>query len=445
MITRTKAFFKRIPPAITIIAALASTAFCVVYVIYTIKPCTPKINDAPNEAQLGQQIALVGECFKVITEIQLVGNGDSFGLTSKVDNESRLLLTIHNEVPEGKYHFEFKTRADKTVIPGQSIAVKRDQRVDRRRGKIIFANHNWDTARLQTAIARFIIENGYGYPTDVSPSKIVGPGSVLDVWKLLERGRLHVSMEIWLPDQLDIWKQAILNGSIIQLGKSLDDQWQSAFVVPTYVIKGDPQRNILPRAPDLRDVKDLRRYSDVFAPSTRQKRAVLWNCPVGWKCSLITRVQLKAYGLEDVIIVKTPSTSEELFRSLEDAYKSGDPWLGYVWGPSTKQAITLDLTRLKEPIHTAACWERKQCGYGRSYVMIAIHPGLVDRAPDVIHMLRLWEFNNTTSTIALSYLTHTGGHFEDAARMFLKRREAIWKQWVPTDVAEKVQAALNGP
>jgi glycine betaine/proline transport system substrate-binding protein len=357
-----------------------------------------------------------------------------------VFNESRLLLTIHNEVPPGKYHFEFKSPVGKAIISGRSLSVV-GRKIDG--GKIIFANHNWDTARLQTAIARFIIENGYGYPTRLSPSR-GKPGSVTDIWRGLERGRLHVSMEIWLPDQLEFWNEAILNGSIIQLGKSMDDQWQSAFVVPTYVIKGDPQRSIAPSAPDLRQVTDLRRYSAVFATSASQKKAVLWNCPVKWKCSHITQAQVKAYGLDDVIVVQNPPSAEALFRSLEDAYASGDAWLGYVWGPSTKLAITLDLTRLKEPPFTADCWERKQCGYGRSHVMIAIHPSLVDRAPDVIHMLRLWEFNVTTSAIALSYLAKTGGRFEDAARMFLENQEAVWGQWVPTDVAEKVQAALNG-
>ena len=44
--------------------------------------------------------------------------------------------------------------------------------------RIIFANLNWDTARMQNAIARFIVENGYGYPTDSIPDL---PGSADDI------------------------------------------------------------------------------------------------------------------------------------------------------------------------------------------------------------------------------------------------------------------------
>ena len=59
--------------------------------------------------------------------------------------------------------------------------------------RIIFANLNWDTAHMQNAIARVIVENGYGYPTDSNPDL---PGSADDVWKSLVNGSINVYLEL---------------------------------------------------------------------------------------------------------------------------------------------------------------------------------------------------------------------------------------------------------
>jgi hypothetical protein len=59
--------------------------------------------------------------------------------------------------------------------------------------RIIFANLNWDTAGMQNAIARFIVENGYGYPTDSIPDL---PDRADDVWKSLVNGSINVCLEL---------------------------------------------------------------------------------------------------------------------------------------------------------------------------------------------------------------------------------------------------------
>ena len=49
-----------------------------------------------------------------------------------------------------------------------------------------------------------------------------------------------MTMEICLPNQQAAWDKALKDGAIIPVGKSLDDNWQSAFVVPTYVVEQNP-------------------------------------------------------------------------------------------------------------------------------------------------------------------------------------------------------------
>ena len=117
---------------------------------------------------------------------------------------------------------------------------------------------------------------------------------------------------------------------------------------------------------------------------------LLVNCIEGWNCKDINRQKVESYGLEDVITLEVPVSADELIKSLKDAYERGDPWLGYLWGP-TEIAYQLDLTFLEEPPFSNACWETdKKCAYGDADVMKAVNPSLVAQAPEIFEFLRKW-------------------------------------------------------
>ena len=220
--------------------------------------------------------------------------------------------------------------------------------------------------------------------------------------------------------------------------------WQSAFVVPTYVIKGDPSRGIEPLAPGLRAVQDIRKYQEVFAKEPGGK-AVLVNCWAAVMCSNINRAQVKGYDLDDVIEVRDLSSANEHLAFLKSAYERGEPWLGYMWGPS-KITLGLDLTRLEEPPYSVDCWRTtKACGYNPSNVKIAAHPSLVPRAPEVVELLRRWDLNAQAQIAAEGYLENADGNFEEAAVLFLRNQEAVWTQWLTHDpgAVQRVRNALK--
>ena len=60
---------------------------------------------------------------------------------------------------------------------------------------ITFADLNWTSALLQNRIAQYIVEHGYGYPTDVKF------GATLPLFEGLQHGDSDVAMEIWLPNR----------------------------------------------------------------------------------------------------------------------------------------------------------------------------------------------------------------------------------------------------
>ena len=289
---------------------------------------------------------------------------------------------------------------------------------------ITFADLDWDSAQIQNAIARRIVEDGYGYPTDAIF------GGTIPLWQGLVGGDIDVTMEIWLPNQKDVWEPAMAKGQVIPVGKSLDDNWQSAFVVPAYVVEQNP---------GLKTVQDLRDHIGVF-PQDGGK-AVLVSCLAAWACSGVNESQVEAYGLDDVITLQDPGSQASLFASLEGAYAKGEPWLGYLWGP-TQPAAELDLIRLKEPVCAAGADPDSGCGYPVAKIRIAVHPTLVPRAPDVIEFLRKWDFTAAVDVAANAYKAEFDASFDEVATWFLKNHEAAWTQWVPADVAQKVKAGF---
>ena len=94
---------------------------------------------------------------------------------------------------------------------------------------IIFGDLNWSSALLQNRIAQYIVEKGYGYPTDVKF------GATLPLFQGLQNGDTHVTMEIWLPNQDEAWNKAREDGAVLSVGQSLGKDWQSAFVIPAYL------------------------------------------------------------------------------------------------------------------------------------------------------------------------------------------------------------------
>ena len=193
------------------------------------------------------------------------------------------------------------------------------------------------------------------------------------------------------------------------------------------------------RTPGLKAVKDIRDHKDIF-PQEGGK-ILLPQCLSAWACSEVNEAQLKAYGLDDIITLQDPGSQASLFASLEGAYKKGDPWLGYMWGP-TKPDAELDLTRLEEPVCLTGQLPSDGCGYPTASIRIVVHPTLIPRAPDVIEFLRKWNFTAAIDVAANAYKADSGADFDGVATWFLQTQEAAWTQWVSAEVAQKVKDAL---
>ncbi len=294
---------------------------------------------------------------------------------------------------------------------------------------LVFAGLDWTSVQVQNGVARYIIENGYGYPTEMIE------GSTVPLFQGLIKHDIDITMEIWLPNQEKIWSQALKQGQVVAAGKSLEDNWQSTFVVPTYLVEQNP---------GLVSVTDIAEFKDLWVEPDSGGKAVLVGCLAGWACSKVNAEQIAAYGLEDAIELRDPGTQAGLFASLQGAYLKGEPWLGYLWGP-TKPSNELDLTLLEEPAAEGCANPGEGCAFPPAEVLIAVNTDLIAEAPEVIAFLRNWDWNGVNQLFAEAWYSENKDDFDDpfeATGIYFLKNNETWTEWVPDDVEAKVKAAL---
>ena len=375
----------------------------------------------------------------IVTAIAIVACSPAETQTIEVTREVEKLVEVEKQVEVEKIvEVEKEVEVEKIV----EVEVEKEVQVTRvvevevmapegPKETIIFSDLNWTSAQVQNRVAQYIADKGYGYPTDVVF------GSTLPLFQGLRAGDTHVTLEIWLPNQLESWNEAITNGEVVSVGKSLGQDWQSSFVIPAYLQE---------KYPDLDTVEDLKdqQYKDLFKTPETGDKARLVACVIGWACEDVGLQQVAGYELDDHVEIINAGDSSALNADLYGAYEKQEPWLGYQWG-TNEPALVLDLVRLEEPAYSNECWfSTKACAYEDATILIAVHPTLPARAPEIIDFLRKWDFNiGLYSDVAAWQRENPDADTNSTAVWWLNSNADIWSGWVSEDAAASVQAALD--
>lgn len=303
--------------------------------------------------------------------------------------------------------------------------------------EIVFLSFSHDSSQIHNRIAAFIVEHGYGYDVDHILAE-THPGLLA-----IRRGDAHIGMELWIDNVLDVWEDAVEQGDVLDLGPNFPNALQGWYV-PTYMIKGDPERDIEPMAPDLKSVHDLAMYWELFKDAEDPRRGRFYNAPTGWEAYTINLKKLDAYGLTDTFVDFTPGSSAALDVSVATAYIRGLPWLGYHFEPSGIMGM-YDMTMLEEPEYTDECWEHDAgCAYPNGNVRVFAHRSLPRIAPELIDFLTNYESTLEQTNAMLSYFeTEADQNLDQVVPWYLQHYEDVWVDWVPHDVAAKVKSALQ--
>ena len=322
---------------------------------------------------------------------------------------------------------------------------------DEEKAVIKFHDGQWETVQLHNAIAMYIVDNGYGYPTE----EIHGTTGTMLV--ALPGGDLDVNMEVWRQNIIDWYDENIAAGKIVDLsgtgenvpngskGQILEQSAQGIYV-PTFFIEQNP---------GLKSVLDLPKYKDEFADPEDPSKGILVNCIIGWACQKIVRAKWHAYGLYSDINIIEPGSAGAIDAAIKSSYDAGEPFVSYYWEP-TKIVSELDLTRLEEPEWNQECQAALDkavtegpyestigCAFPVSDVHTGVHSSLVERAPEVTEFLSKVFIGALTLDELTGWRNDNEKEPADAGIYWLKNNEATWKAWVSDDIAKKVNKALE--
>jgi len=310
------------------------------------------------------------------------------------------------------------------------------------RAPIHFGDITWESGALTTEILRLIVEKGYGFPTDTLP------GSTVSMEVALARNDIQVIAEEW-AGRSPAWVKAEQAGQVFAVGdtvKNADEGWY----VPEYVIKGDPARAIKALAPELRSVNELNRYKAVFAdPETPDKGRFL-NSPSGWTSETVNSQKLKAYGLDNDYVNFRSGSGAALDAEITSAIRRGKPVLFYYWSPTPLMG-RFSLVRLEEPPFNEAAWKTLTDASNpnpqgsRSLpakLSIGISAPFRNEYPQLVEFFAKVDLPIDLLNKTLAQMSEKRESPKDAATQFMHDHPAIWKAWLPADIAARVEAGL---
>lgn len=300
---------------------------------------------------------------------------------------------------------------------------------------LVLADAGWDSIQFHNSVAQLIIEKGYDYRTEIMT------GSSPITVEALGKGDIDIYMEIWTDNVADIYYPAIDNGNIIELATNFDDNVQGIYV-PTYMIKGDAEKGIAAVTPDLKTIKDLDKYWEIFKDPEDPSKGLIYGAIPGWAVDQILSDKVDNYGLNQFYNYLSPGSEAALAASMVRAYERGESWLGYYWEPTWIMGL-LDMTLLEDEPYSDELWnDGYKCEFPTVPVTVAVNKEIPGIAPEVVDFLKNYETSSALTNEALAYMQVNEVDSDEAAKWFLSEYEELWTSWVPEDIATKVKEAL---
>ena len=300
--------------------------------------------------------------------------------------------------------------------------------------KIVATNNQWDSQMVHNAIAEIVVEHAYeGYTFETSTAS-----SDMN-WLSIISGEVDLDIESW-TDNVASYPDDVANGDIVDVGVLVPDSRQGLYV-PRYVIEGDPDRGIAPVAPDLRTVKDLLKYPDVFPDDEDPSMGRIYGATAGVMADQVLHSKYEAYGLDAVFTYKRLGGEAAIFSSLASAYNLGQPWVGYCYEP-TWITGKLDLVLLEDEPYQKDMFFQGECAFPAQELKIVSSKQFAEKAPELLPFFQNYVTGSEAIAEALAYLDENEATYEETAIWFMRQNDALIDRWLPAENAAKLRGYL---
>ncbi|RMQ38767.1 putative glycine betaine/L-proline ABC transporter substrate-binding periplasmic protein [Pseudomonas syringae pv. actinidiae] len=286
-----------------------------------------------------------------------------------------------------------------------------------------FAGLNWESGMLLTDVLQTILKEGYGCQVDTIP------GNSITMESALSSNDIQVLAEEWVG-RSEVWNKAAQSGKVVGVGAPIIGATEGWYV-PRYLVEGDAKRNIKAKAPDLKKIADLTRYTELFKDQEEPGKGRFYNCPAGWTCELENTEMLKSYGLEGSYTNFRPGTGPALDAAVLSSYKRTEPILFYYWTPTPLMG-QVDLVKLEE----------KPGVDKKISIQVGLSKAFHEQAPELVAVLE--KVNLPIDLLNQNLARMTKEHIDSPklAKIFFKEHPEIWHGWVSEAAAKKIAATL---
>ena len=298
-------------------------------------------------------------------------------------------------------------------------------------GDVSIGAMGWASGEAITAVATFVLEQGYGCSVLVVPTDTVPA-----VTSLAENGQPDIVPEVW-KNSVTIYDELEASGKVITASNVFANGGEEGWWIPTSLAEKHPE---------------LKTIDGVLAnPELVGSR--FHNCPVGWGCRIVNDnlkvvYQLEARGIE----VFDHGSGANLGASIAAAFADNEPWFGYYWGP-TAVLGEYEMTRVDigdvDPVQHAINQSPDSpedklapSGFPSAPVLNAVTADLAKREPEVFKFIQKMSFTNDIISKMLAWKEANNASASAAAAWILTNHKNVVLSWVNEDAKAKLKKLL---
>jgi glycine betaine/proline transport system substrate-binding protein len=298
-------------------------------------------------------------------------------------------------------------------------------------GEVSITEMNWASAQVVTAVADFIMSQGYG--CDVS---VVQSDTVPAITSVAENNEPDIVTELWLNSAGDTYTQLKEDGRIVEAGPVLDPGGVEGWWIPTYLAEAHPELKSIDGILENPDLVDARFY----------------NCPEGWGCRVVSDNLSRALDLEgNGIEVFNAGSGQVLASSMADAVMAEEPWFGYYFGPTLplgKYDMTkVDLGPVDDEIHSRNQNQEADnpgvSDFPAAPIYTAVTTDFQDENPAVFEFLQNMTFMTDDMSGVLAWMDENTASADEAAVYYLTTYQEQWTEWLSDDARANLASILE--
>ena len=297
-------------------------------------------------------------------------------------------------------------------------------------GKVTISEMNWASSAIITAVASFIMEQGYSCEVTKVPTSTVPA-----LTSAAEKGEPQIVTEMW-PGVATAYKDLEAAGKMVTVTNVLPDGGVDGWWIPDYLAAEHPE---------LKTLDGILAHPDWVGGRFN-------NCPEGWGCrvsndNLVKAFDLAGHGVE----VFNHGSGETLAASIASAYESKQPWFGYYWAPTSVLAkyhmVAVDMGPIDA--EKAACNARADCatpgktGWPAATVLTAVTPDFAKSEPEVTELLKHIQFSNDVMGGLLAWEEDNKATADETAAYFIQNNKDMWGAWLSDDAKTKMADLLK--